>query len=272
MKTKTFSTMIAMFGCIFATAQVGINTPTPDLSAILHLESPNKGFLPTRLTLTSTTDGVTIPSPATGLVVYHLGNPSMGAGIYVNIGTPASPQWAKGTGGQENNNNQGSSVYKSKYRGRNSMSSAGVYSKPDLVIPELNLMVRFAIVGGSTASGNNALTGNNRLQVRLINQPATNVTITSYSHWHGPATHSSTGVNLLFTAANFDQWQNTDAAAWNNQWGYYYLLYSNEVRAVKNPKDFAMNLYGICGYGNPIAAGPGNDGGDEMYSLAAEVF
>lgn len=238
----------------------------------MHLESSNKGLLPTRLSLTSAIDGVTIPSPATGLVVYHTGTAPMSAGIYVNIGTPAAPQWSKATEGQDNNNNQGSTVYKSKYRGRNSMSSAGVYSKPDLVIPELNLMVRFAIVGGSTASGNNALTGNNRLQIRLINQPATDVTITSYSHWHGPVTHNSRGVNLLFTAADFDQWQNTDIASWNNQWGHYYLLYSNEVRAVKNPKDFAMNLYGICGYGNPIAAGPGNDGGDEMYSLAAEIF
>lgn len=265
--------MSAIFGLSFLNAQVGINTSTPDLSAILHLESPNKGFLPTRLTLTSPTDGVTIPKPATGLVVYHKGTGSMGAGIYVNIGTPAAPQWTKSAGGgQDNSDTHGSNVYKAKYRGRNAANSAGVYSKPDLIIPELNLMVRFAIVGGSTTSGSNALTGSNRLQVRLINQPATDVTITSYSHWHGPVTHNSRGVNLSFTSANFDQWQNTDAEAWNNQWGYYYLLYSSEVRAMKSPKDFAMNLYGICGYGNSIAAGPQNDGSDEMYSLAAEVF
>lgn len=272
MKGKKIVAMGAICCLSLVNAQVGINTSTPDLSAILHLESPNKGFLPTRLTLTSSTDGTTIPNPATGLVVYHKGNGSMGAGIYVNIGTPASPQWTKSAGGQDNSDTHGSTVYKAKYRGRNAANSAGVYSKPNLIIPELNLMVRFAIVGGSTTSGSNATTGNNRLQVRLINQPATDVTVTSYSHWHGPVSHNSRGVNLSFTSANFDQWQNTDAEAWNNQWGYYYLLYSSEIRAVKSPKDFAMNLYGICGYGNSIAAGPQKDGSDEMYSLAAEVF
>ncbi|MBL3549891.1 hypothetical protein [Chryseobacterium sp. KMC2] len=63
------------------------------------MESSNKGLLPTRLSLTSATDGVTIPSPATGLVVYHTGTAPMSAGIYVNIGTPAAPQWSKATSG-----------------------------------------------------------------------------------------------------------------------------------------------------------------------------
>ncbi|GEN68574.1 hypothetical protein [Chryseobacterium rhizosphaerae] len=275
MKGKEILAMIGICGLSLMNAQVGINTSTPDPSAILHLESPNKGFLPTRLTLTSATDGVTIPNPATGLVVYHKGSASMGAGIYVNIGTPSAPQWTKSAGGQDNNETNGSNVYKSKYRGRNAANSAGVYSKPNLLVPELNLMIRFAVVDNMATDpdiGTNARKGNNRLQVRLINKPDNNVTITSYSHWHGPVTHSSAGVNLSFTPASFDQWQNTDAAAWNNQWGYYYLLYSSEIRADKSPKNFAMNLYGICGYGNSIAAGPLKDGSDEMYSLAAEVF
>jgi hypothetical protein len=55
-------------------AQTGIGTTTPDASAKLDVSSTNKGFLPPRITLTSETDNTTIPSPATGLLVYNTGN------------------------------------------------------------------------------------------------------------------------------------------------------------------------------------------------------
>jgi len=51
---------------IEAGGQVGIGTGAPDTSAILHLDSTTKGFLPTRMT---TTQRDAIPSPATGLLV-----------------------------------------------------------------------------------------------------------------------------------------------------------------------------------------------------------
>jgi len=52
---------------------VGIGTNDPDTSALLDVSSTNKGFLPPRIALNSTTDVVTIPSPATGLFVYNTG-------------------------------------------------------------------------------------------------------------------------------------------------------------------------------------------------------
>lgn len=55
-------------------AQTGIGTTTPDASAKLDVSATNKGFLPPRVTLTSGTDNTTIPSPATGLLVYNTGN------------------------------------------------------------------------------------------------------------------------------------------------------------------------------------------------------
>jgi hypothetical protein len=55
-------------------AQTGIGTSTPDASAKLEVNATNKGFLPPRVTLTSGTDNTTIPSPATGLLVYNTGN------------------------------------------------------------------------------------------------------------------------------------------------------------------------------------------------------
>jgi hypothetical protein len=72
-----------LFFFLFSTrlfAQTGIGTTTPNASAKLDVYSTNKGFLPPRVTLTSTTDVSTISSPATGLLVYNTGN---------NVGLPA---------------------------------------------------------------------------------------------------------------------------------------------------------------------------------------
>ncbi len=67
----------------FAQAQTGIGTSTPNASAKLDVFSTNKGFLPPRVTLTSTTDVSTISSPATGLLVYNTGNNvGLSAGYY----------------------------------------------------------------------------------------------------------------------------------------------------------------------------------------------
>ncbi|WP_310594456.1 hypothetical protein [Flavobacterium sp.] len=64
-------------------SQTGIGTTSPDASAKLEVSATNKGFLPPRVTLTSGTDNTTIPSPATGLLVYNTGNnPGLVAGYY----------------------------------------------------------------------------------------------------------------------------------------------------------------------------------------------
>jgi hypothetical protein len=53
--------------------QIGIGTSSPDASAALEVTSTNKGMLIPRVTLTGSTDQTTIPSPATGLMVYNTG-------------------------------------------------------------------------------------------------------------------------------------------------------------------------------------------------------
>ena len=79
-------------------AQTGIGTTTPHASAKLEVNATNKGFLPPRVTLTSVTDAATIPSPATGLLVYNVGSAGLQAGYYYwngsswsTIATVASP-------------------------------------------------------------------------------------------------------------------------------------------------------------------------------------
>lgn len=56
---------------IHLSGQTGIGTTTPHASAKLDVSATNKGFLPPRIALLSTTDVTTITSPATGLVVYN---------------------------------------------------------------------------------------------------------------------------------------------------------------------------------------------------------
>ncbi|MEA1849117.1 MULTISPECIES: hypothetical protein [Chryseobacterium] len=52
---------------------VGIGTGAPDASAALDIVSAGKGVLIPRVALSSATDVVTIPSPATGLLAYNTG-------------------------------------------------------------------------------------------------------------------------------------------------------------------------------------------------------
>lgn len=106
MKKIILTSSILFAGHFFS--QIGINTQNPDSSAMLELKSSSKGFLPTRVTLSSSTDSITILNPATGLVVYHTGTGTMPAGLYYNIGTPLSPNWQLGTFSQS----EGVKVYK----------------------------------------------------------------------------------------------------------------------------------------------------------------
>lgn len=55
----------------FAKAQTGIGTSSPDASAKLDVSATNKGFLPPRVALTSTSSALPITTPATGLIVYN---------------------------------------------------------------------------------------------------------------------------------------------------------------------------------------------------------
>lgn len=72
---------------LFAQNAVGINTTTPDASALLDLSSTNKGLLMPRMTAAQR---VGIASPATGLLVFQTDGTS---GYYYNAGTAAAPNW-----------------------------------------------------------------------------------------------------------------------------------------------------------------------------------
>jgi hypothetical protein len=82
----------------FNAQNIGINSTgaAPDPSAGLDVDFTNKGLLIPRVGLTSASDAVTIPSPATSLLVYNTGTGGLTpAGYYYNAGTPGSPNWVQ---------------------------------------------------------------------------------------------------------------------------------------------------------------------------------
>lgn len=76
------------------TGSTGIGTTTINSSAKLQINAANQGVLITRVALQNPTDGVTILSPAKGLIVYNTNNSAqIEEGFYVNYGTPSVPLW-----------------------------------------------------------------------------------------------------------------------------------------------------------------------------------
>jgi hypothetical protein len=74
MKKVTVIAILALFifSAKFSFSQsVGINTSTPNPSAALDIQSPNKGILIPRVALQSPTDVATVPNPVEGLMVFN---------------------------------------------------------------------------------------------------------------------------------------------------------------------------------------------------------
>jgi hypothetical protein len=99
---KIFSSVLAL-NLVFLSSDIsaqnmGINLTgaAPDASAMLDIVSTNKGLLIPRISLLSTTDVVTIPSPATSLLVYNTNVAMTGGavGFWYYNGT----QWVQALG------------------------------------------------------------------------------------------------------------------------------------------------------------------------------
>ncbi|WP_312301503.1 hypothetical protein [Chryseobacterium sp.] len=117
-------------------AQVGIGLPNPDRSAMLHISAKDKGILLPSIALTSTTDNVTVPAPADGLIVWNNGNGGFAeAGFYYwyhskwNKLLSNTAETTKGDG--ESWNVTGTNV--GNYGGANTNLSLGTKTRDDLV-------------------------------------------------------------------------------------------------------------------------------------------
>lgn len=105
MKKILFSLVIASFSLSLTAQNVGINTSgaVPNASAALDVDYADKGLLIPRVTLQSTTDVTTIPTPATSLLVYNtnaaMTNGSVGywhwdGAAWVRFATGVSTDWS----------------------------------------------------------------------------------------------------------------------------------------------------------------------------------
>ncbi len=93
---KTLIQFSFLFLTLSLSAQnVGVGTNTPDPSAKLEIDASNAGILIPRINITSATDVTTIPSPATGLMIWNPAANFGTAGFYYNTGTPVAPNWVK---------------------------------------------------------------------------------------------------------------------------------------------------------------------------------
>lgn len=84
---------LVVFSNMTQAQNVGVNTTTPDASAMLDVVSTTSGMLVPRMTMAQR-DAITLP--ATSLLIYQSDNTP---GFYYNSGTPAAPVWVMIGGG-----------------------------------------------------------------------------------------------------------------------------------------------------------------------------
>ena len=126
---KQFLLIVGFLFSIQVMSQTGIGTPTPDASAKLDVYSTNKGFLPPRVTLISSTDNTTIPSPATGLLIYNTGN---------NAGLVAGYYYWNGTSWATIATASGSGVSASFLRGSRSSGQTGLTNGGTVIFTQVD--------------------------------------------------------------------------------------------------------------------------------------
>ena len=98
---KIFTLILLIKTFTIIAQNVGINATgaAPNGSAMLDVAANNKGVLIPQVILVSSTDNVTIATPANSLLVYNTStsilNGLKGAGYYYNSGTPVAPLWVR---------------------------------------------------------------------------------------------------------------------------------------------------------------------------------
>lgn len=174
----------------FLFGQIGINTSTPDPSAALDIgQATGKtgGFLPPRVSLQSSTDAVTIPNPANGLLVYNTNVTSgMLEGVTLNMGTNTSPIWMSLIP------DEGVTIGKSVYFGTTDPTKT-------LTIGGFEFRYRVDTNNGYTL-----------LDCRLSQVPPTSIALSGNRlGWVGNLP-GLTVFNKTWTPANWDTWQQID--------------------------------------------------------------
>lgn len=101
LKTVVFAFAISASFIASAQVKVGDNPTTMNANAVLEVESTNKGFLPPRVALTSTTSAAPLAAHVQGMVVFNTATANdVVPALYVNDGT----KWIKAVASVTSNN------------------------------------------------------------------------------------------------------------------------------------------------------------------------
>ncbi|MGV3546851.1 MAG: hypothetical protein ACO1N4_07305 [Pedobacter sp.] len=172
-KLYVYAVLLCFLSSYQLFAQTGIGTREPHSSAILHLNSTNKGLLISKVSLASATDASTIASPAVGLLVWNTGTGGLTPeGIYYwhqskwnmlstgsSSDTPSSPSTGWNTSGTNAGN----------YSGANTSIALGTNTYDDLIFKvnsttsgRIGVNGSVSLGQGSTATAQNGVAiGNN---------------------------------------------------------------------------------------------------------------
>jgi hypothetical protein len=211
----------SIFFSSFGFGQVGINTTTPNSSAVLDIvgKSGKQGVLLPKVNLISATDATTIASPAKGLTVFNT-NGFIGEGIYVNEGNESSPSWQK---------------------------------MKTLQSEESSRIVSTLVYNGATTNATKILntdifqwrmvsdaSGNYSLQMRLKAAPTANVTTTStYTlNWRGTEQATLAMPSFTWSPTNWNIWYPAYTYQSNFETFYYFGV-------VGTDKLFRVNVYTV---------------------------
>lgn len=185
---KKYVSLMSLLVGMAATAQVkiGDNPTTINSSAVLEVESTNKGFLPPRLTAGQRD---AISNPATGLAVFNTTSNS----FEVNTGTPASPVWSSAKAGNVSNTTLTSSTSPAGTSLGQMMYNTGSVQPTGLVYWDGTQWKSVASSGGDTTNNypvtnNSAVTNNSTV---TNNNPVTN---NSTSTFNGVSTFNDQAV------------------------------------------------------------------------------
>jgi hypothetical protein len=203
---KKYTVILTVLFCQMLMAQIGIGTATPDPSAILHVQSTNKGVLFPRVNLQSFTDNTTITNPANGLIVFNTSSLLNGQGIYINMGTSSAPQWQKG---DLNNNSLSETVKHLIY--------SGTTTDPTKILTTEYYEWRMVSINAT----------NYAVQARLKNAPSADVNLSGHTIlWQNTSTTKL--IDTTWTTSDWNTWK--DIYTHTNNWdSMMFLRASNDL-------------------------------------------
>ncbi|WP_396603172.1 hypothetical protein [Algibacter sp. R77976] len=154
MKKLSFILLLVFTSHYYSFSQVGIGTTNPDASAILHIESTDKGLLIPKLT---TAQINAIVNPAAGLMLFNTTTNT----FEYNSGTTVTPVWSK--------LNPDSSVYMGKFiiTGTGAQTITGLPFEPSSIKFSTHANVETYNLNSDNGIGNNTNTFQNAFGTSL---------------------------------------------------------------------------------------------------------